>query len=207
MITPTRTQWIWSGVALAVPIVIAIIVLSIPKHGTIPEREQRSLDSMRVTKPAYEASRDTLIQRETVFVRRVDTLVRQAKVAVASAEMAHRQADSLAVIAQRAHDTASTWHAAYTARTLEADSLRSALTLTFAAETTEHHARVLADARADAADMRVTALTSLNERLATDVKNATQCKFLWMRCPSRESVGLTALAVGAIGGYLAHSSP
>lgn len=197
----TRREEITGAIILAALGVVIIAILSMKKPGIIPEREQKSLDSMRITQRAYEISRDTLIQHETVYVRRVDTLMRRVQAATVGADVAHRLADSLAFSAE---DIASQWHAAYTARTVEADSLRSALLLTFAAETTQRHARMLSDARADAADMRVMALNNLSERLAKDVQRATECKFLWMRCPTRASIAVTTLIIGAVGGYTAH---
>jgi hypothetical protein len=197
---PTLSRFSWTAIAVigAVAIISTVIVLSIHHLQPIPQKEQYTIDSLKATQPAYQALRDTLIQRETLYVRRVDTLLVQAKHTIATADTAHRRADSLAVIAQQSHDSSSQWKSAYDARTVEADTLRHALSLSFAAESTEHQARLSADLRATNAEQRLTALNDLSSRLAIDLQRATECKFLWMHCPSRKAVAITTFIGGVV---------
>lgn len=193
----TPRQQLYIGIGGGILTLLMIAVLSWPKHANTPAKDQQTLDSLKITAPIFRAQQDTLVLRETSYVRRVDTLVRYADRLSAVATIIHRTADSLAVIAQHSTDSAHVWHAAYDARTMEADTLRKALVESRDAVETERRARLLADTRANAATQRLTVTEDLNAKLANDIRSASECKFLWMRCPSRPAVLAAGALVGA----------
>lgn len=184
MIGTRQQQWIVGASATAGVLLIAAILLA-HRHGT-PAKDQHTLDSLQITKPIFQANQDSLVKRETLYVRRVDTLRTIVTRLVTTSNELHAQADSFAAVARVASDSAaSKWQMAYTLRTREADTLRAALDTTTKALDAEHQAHLAADLRADNASTRLTASEDLNARLATDIKKASECKILFLRCPSR----------------------
>lgn len=185
------------GLVVATLVAVVIAVLSFPHRNATPKKDQNTLDSLRITHPMFEALRDTLILRETTYVRRVDTLVRYANQLDANASTLHKTADSLAGVARSLPETVTVWRRAYEVRSQEADTLRKALFVTRSALENEQQARAAADLRADATSARLTVSENLNTRLANDIRSASECKFLWMRCPSRPAVFATGAILGA----------
>lgn len=184
-----------------------LLVLSIfgfcrAKPGAVPQKEQHSLDSVTITKPIYQAARDTLVRTETKIVTRVihDTAV--AHRAYDDAAKAQARADSLQAVAARADSSASLWHLVADARTQEAADLHVTVDTLVAALRGEKSARDAADSRSRIDSARAAALDNLSQRLATDVKRASECRVLLiLGCPSRKAsfvVGaLTAVTAGA----------
>jgi hypothetical protein len=178
-------------------LVIAVAVFALcfrpPSPKPIPPKDQHTLDSLAITKPTFDSSIQASVQRETVYVRRVDTL----RTTIVRLE---RKTDTLRVradtLAAAAHDSGS-WHAAYTARTLEADTLRTVVVHLDSALGIEHLARLDADQRGVGLQNRLTVAEGLNQRLAADVKKAAECRVLWMRCPSRTRVAVVSGVLAA----------
>jgi hypothetical protein len=197
MIGTRQQQWIVGASATAGVLLIAAIVLA-HRHGT-PAKDQHTLDSLQITKPIFQATQDSLAKRETTYAQHVDslqTIITQLKT---TSSVQHRRADSLAAIAARSSSSpaqraeefvlddsaASRWHAAYDARTQEAATLRVSLDSSTAQFNAEHQARLAADTRANNAMLRLVPSEDLNTRLAADVKKASECKILFITCPSR----------------------
>jgi hypothetical protein len=185
-------------------IVVIVVALSIPRRKNVPVQDQRALDSLVLSHGTFQASQDTLVLRETTYVRRVDTLVRYVDRLVASSEILHKKADSLAALARVSEDTASRWRSAYDERTREADTLRVALDTAMYALNLERAARLLADTRADNAMTRLGISEGLNTRLAADIKSASECRLLWMRCPSRPVMFAAGVLAGGAVVYVLH---
>lgn len=199
MISRTIARTIAVGVTTLVVIIVVYLSLS-KKHTQVPTREANTLDSLKFTQPTFHAMIDTLVLRETTYVRSVDTLLRTISRFNTTGNVLHTTADSLAALAVTAHhasDSAVYWHRAYDVRTLESDTLRRALSVAITAQQEERLARTAADQRADATQQRLQISETLNARLAQDIGRAIECKFLWMRCPSRKAVLATGILMGA----------
>jgi hypothetical protein len=194
---------IWGITALAV---IIVAVLSWPKRHSsqVPTRDANTLDSLKFTQPTFHVSIDTLVLRETTYVRSADTLLRTIKRLDSSGSILHKSADSLAQLArdaQGASDAALRWQEAYTKRSLESDTLRRALFVAVAAQEQERQARIAADQRANLLQSRLDVSENLNTRLAQDINRAVECKFLWMRCPSRKATMVAGVVIGVAATY------
>jgi hypothetical protein len=192
----------WKNLAIWTPVAALVLYVGFchPKKNPVPPKEQHTIDSLAITQPAFQAHRDTLILRETTYVRASTQEARKATIATHAADSLRTIADAAQARAVAAGDTLSEWRAAALARQQEADTLRSALSTTTHALDLQILARIAADDRATASEQRLTAVQNLSERLARDVQAAGQCRVLFVaRCPSRKAVAVASLAVGSIG--------
>jgi hypothetical protein len=207
---PVLTSYdkIVAAVIIAVILIVVIAIVLAHRRG-IPVKDQHSLDSLAITKPIFNATQDTLVRRETLFVRRVDTLRTVVTRLETASNVLHARADSFATVSRVQSDSAaSKWHIAYDLRTAEVDTLRAALDSSHAQWSAEHQARIAADTRASNATTRLAASEDLNSRLAADIKRASECKVLLWSCPSRTAIAVTGLVLGAAAGYeLSHRAP
>lgn len=154
-----------------------------PTPAPLPVAAQRSLDSLTLTAPLFQAQQRELVAKETVYVARA---VRAEHVATTE----QHAADSLAAVgdsvAKTAPDTATPWFRVAQLRAREADSLRVAVDSLTSSNAAKDSALAAADARAVAAVSRLSASELLNQRLAKDVATAGQCHVLpFVTCPSR----------------------
>jgi len=178
-------------------LVIATLFLAFhrPAPNVIPKREQSSLDSLFTTKPFYEAQRHALVVHETTYVA-------VARRNAATALVAERAADSLndvatawqqAAVAQL--DTSSRWYNVAVARSIENDSLRSAIRSLDASLFAQRLATASADSTILLVEARALALENVNARLAYNVRTAGQCRIAWVvSCPSRKVVAVATAA-------------
>lgn len=194
---------IWLVILLAAAFVLGVYWYLKPEPKPVPRREQRTIDSLAITKPEYTARRDTLVRVETTFVARAEThsresarLERVAAVATARAdslEIRALRADSIERAAQDSSTAASLWHATADARKLEADTLRVAFARKDSAYQSERKARLAAGLRAVNAELRLDASEDLSRRLARDVAKAGQCRVLFVvRCLNRKETAIAA---------------
>ena len=180
-------------------LVIAFFGFCHAKQGTVPQKEQSSLDSAKITKPIYLAARDTLVRTETTYVTKTVHDTAAARVLYVAAGTAQARADSLQTLAQAADSNASLWHGVADARTQEASALHGVVDTLAEALTNEKAARVSADSRSKIDSARAAALDNLSQRLAADVKKASECRVLFViGCPSRKA-SFVAGAVASVG--------
>lgn len=186
-------------VAALLIIVLALVAYCRPKPAPIPRAEQKSLDSLEATKPAFSALRDTLILRETTYVTRSVANRAQAIAATQAADSLRERAIVAQSVAELQRDTSSAWRAVAELRTAESDSLRSANGALVTALSDMNLARSAAASRATAAEARLAASENLNARLADDVRAGDRCRILYVAaCPSRKTVAIGGIIVGAV---------
>lgn len=172
-----------------------------PHPQPIPPKEQATLDSLRITKPAHDSVIHAAAKAETIYVR-------QSRQERGAAIVAARQADSLRRVAiaadaqaQAARDTSSRWYASAQAWHRTADTLAATNVRLANAYSAESTARVAADRQAAERATRETALEDVNARLATDLRRG-DCRVLFLRCPTRREAfvaGLVAVPLVRIG--------
>lgn len=180
-------------------VVLALVAYCRPTPAPIPRAEQKSIDSLEATKPAFSALRDTLILRETTFVARSVANRAQAIAATLAADSLREGAIAAQLVAEAARDTSSAWRTVAELRTAESDSLRSANGALVTALSDMNLARSAAVSRATAAETRLAASENLNARLADDVRAGDRCRILFvMSCPSRRVAAVSGVIVGAV---------
>jgi len=192
------------GAIVAAVVILGVFAFCRHEPTPLPPAEQTSLDSLAASKPDYQAKRDTLVLRETTFVRQS----REDRVRATRAEHA---ADSLRDLANRWQaaaiaqgDTVTAWYAIATVERHEGDSLRAANIALHRAATADSVARSAADARAESAERRLVASDDLNQRLARDLRQASPpCRILWtLGCPSRKTSFVVGVVVASAGAYV-----
>jgi hypothetical protein len=198
-----RAQLIAAAVVAGAAIVI-VFAFCRSSPTPLPEKERASSDSLHATRPDYQATRDTLVVRETTYVH-ASTQDR------ARAAIAEHVADSLRDLSRRWQDaaiaqgdTVSRWYDIARVEQREADSLRSANAELHHATTNDTAAMHAADLRADAAERRLAATDDLRLRLERDLKAASPpCRIAhFFGCPSRKAVFLGGVVLGAAGTYV-----
>lgn len=203
----------WLSIAMAeyfsmgfvVVVVIGVFLLvkgchrepSVPGDKLSPEAKQiiRTLDS---TAASWQREVDSL--RHAVVhdtVRAVVFRTSEAK-SVASAAAIERRADSLAKVAV----TADQWHGAYDARSLEADTLKVALSKADSVAGAERDARVKLGVLYGADTTRRILVERLNADLRTTIDQLEKpCRILWkLGCPSRTSTAGAGILLGLLAG-------
>lgn len=187
-------RWVLIGVAV---LALAaggwfLIRRLLPSNTPGPTKNEKTADSLAATKPAEQALLDSLDARIRSRALVSDRVEAGARVSLERANRSRRVADSLAI--------ARSWQGAYTARTEEADSLRS---------TVARKDTVILALKADTTDLR-SQLGIVNRRLEKteavvvglrwDLQQARKCKIAgFINCPSRiQTVAMTALAYFAI---------
>jgi hypothetical protein len=191
-----RASYTALGIAAAFVILFVFMFCRL-KSNVIPPKDQKTIDSLAITQPTFDSSRQATITNETGNVTQSATNARQARQALRAADSLHR----LAIIAQQradaARDTLSRWFTVATLRGVENDSLRSAnrgLDSALAQQTEATHA---ADRRAALDSARRVALADLSAKLASDVKTAGQCRVAgFISCPTRTATAITFTIVG-----------
>ncbi len=187
----------WFALFGAVVIVVALGYCAGRNGGTIPSKEQRSLDALEFTMPAYQAQRAALVVHETTYVAQSKREATHATATLHAADSIKEQADTLATSSD-AQDTTSVWFTIAQLRELESDSLRAMIRWQASALLHQTLARQAADSEVTLADARADALDNLNHRLARDIVKG-DCRIAWvLACPSRK----TTAVVAVVGTYL-----
>lgn len=204
MQVPSTRTIVWTGVGVAVALVVMVWYhhrsSTAPK---IPPKTQRSIDSLSITKPTFDsmqAAGRLAVVHDTVISVVYRTKVERVAVAAAKIGVV---ADSLAVVAARAGDSSVVWHAAYTARTREADSLMVALAASDSAWMSERRALTEMSTLYARDTLRRHATEKVNEELVTAIGKLQQpCRILpFVPCPSRLVTAAGSAAVAAVVTY------
>lgn len=191
----------------AVAILIAALVVGAglvaycrPTPTPIPRTEQRTIDSLAITKPSFDSTTHALAQRETIFVA-------QSRQNAQIAALVRRTADSLRQVAnvaeasaRAARDTSSRWFRVAQLNRQEADTLRVALDAATIRGNQLDSALVASRERGNLLNARLLSVEDLSHRLAADVAKPDPCRVLFVaRCPSRKTSALlgAAAALGA----------
>lgn len=168
----------------------------------IPKETQETIDSLRVTKPAFDHTQDSIrriVVYDTMQATRAQAAAEKAR---ASAQAQQHRADSLAVVARTSADSATAWHRAYDARTEEAVNLRTAFAEKDSAYRSERHARQALEVNYGADTTRRIAIEKVNKDLLQAIDRLEQpCRVLGpIPCPSRTvaavGTGILGLIVG-----------
>jgi hypothetical protein len=144
----------WKSIAIWTPFVLLVLYVGFcrPKRNPIPSKEQRTIDSLSITKPAFDSTQLARSRAETVYVAQSAHEARRGAQSAGVADSLREIANALQRQAEAEHDTVSTWRAVALAREREADTLRSALSTTARALDLQISARQEADARASASE-------------------------------------------------------
>jgi hypothetical protein len=179
-------------------IVVGLVILFLfmfcrAQPNVVPPKEQKTIDSMGVTKPIYDSTRKENVKAEGASVLRSSTHVRQATTSLHAADSLHALAIVVQRLAEAQHDTASLWHAVAMLKEKENDSLRASNRGLDSALQQQKIATAFADQRAHIDSIRLVASSQLNDRLANDVKTAGQCHFGHglFQCPTRTETAVT----------------
>jgi hypothetical protein len=186
--------------------VIALLLLWVaakscarPDPPLIPAHTQQTLDSLRITAPGFRARQDSVL-RTVIHDTIIETqFVTRAATALGAATTSGRAADSLAILAQRSDSLSLGWRRAYTARTVEADSLRVATRVLDSALMAARDARTGALLLYAADTVRRVAVERVNADLVESLRTAKQpCKFIrLLPCPTRTVTFVIGTALGA----------
>lgn len=183
----------------------AAILIGLTCHrqasSAIPPKVQAELNALKAERPTFLRTIDSLKTSSAAATTRANTSVTQAHTTVINSGVNRRLADSLAVVAaadSSAEASSLQWRHAYTARTLEADSLRVAVALLDSAQAERERARVAISAALAISEARRERSEKVNSDLQKAIARASApCKVLWVvPCVSRT----TAFAVGAVAG-------
>jgi hypothetical protein len=221
LITAGKARLAGVGLILAV---IAAVVLGLawmfsscrPEPGPkIPEKVQRTIDSLNQTKPAFDSVQKAGQQEVARDTTKALTHKRQAAQAEASAQFSKITADSLAATAARAKtadSAAAAWKDAYDARTREAEQWHAAAVRNDSAYQAERDARIAAVKLWVADTLRRHTSEQINSDLQDAIKKLeVPCRvpgtFGKVPCPSRTvTFVVTALAAGTAGALAANAS-
>lgn len=209
-----KTRLAGVGVTLAVIVAVAFGLAYMFRScqpeppPKIPPKTQKSIDSLEITKPAFDSAQHAGQQK----VARDTTVAighkARANEAEASANFTKITADSLAAAATRAknaEDAAAAWKEAFDARTREAEKWHLAAIRNDSAYKAERDARIAAVNLWVTDTLRRHAAEVVNTELRDAIKKLEQpCRvpgtFGKVPCPSRTvTFVLTAVAAGTAG--------
>lgn len=191
--------WREALIALLAGVILvgSLLTCDSSKSG-LSDKSQKTDDSLAITKPAFDSVQLRREQEEAAHVAAAAALEATVRQLTVVAARQRAIADSLA--------RAQNWRAAYLAKSIEADTLRSALDSANARAAREQAARMIADEKANEERIRRIAVEGLNESLKRDVANAANCKvpgtFGLIPCATRTQVAIVSAAAGAGAGYL-----
>lgn len=193
----------WPAISLTVGVAaVALVAFAFcrAKPTPIPTREQHTIDSLAITKPGYQARRDTFVRVESIYVAQSAGNARQARQARHAADSLHALANAAQRVAEAERDTSSRWHDVAVLRGIENDSLRVANTGLDSALAQQIRARTAADARSSADSARLYSSEDLNRRLAIDLQRASPpCRIAWaFKCPTRTQTAVVSLGLGVL---------
>lgn len=202
-----RPDWMPEAISLAMVLLMIVSALLIfrscrrteqTEADKLPPAVVKTMDSLDRTKPEFEARKDSIIRVVVFDTARAVAFRRAEERAKLAASSAERRADSLAKLAT----TAQEWHAAYDARTSEADTLKLALIRADSVSEAERRARVNLSLAYGADTTRRVALEKLTVDLrAAIVKLEKPCRLLGpIPCPSRSASAGLGLLAGALAG-------
>lgn len=195
VLVQARSYWreLLIGLLLLVIVIGSVATCQYSKKG-VSEKNQGTIDSLKLTEPAFDSAQLVTLQQEAEHIAaaaRLEAAVRQL------ATVAARQrgiADSLAH-AQR-------WEAAYYAERRHGDTLQAALDSANARADREQAARKEADLRAARDSSRRVALANLVTGLEKDANKAATCRVaLILPCITRTQAFVGGVVAGAIGTY------
>lgn len=194
----------WRIVLLALVAALALlgVILFARPDPILRPHTQAAVDSLRVSRPAFDSARAALVRAETVYVERVRTIVTTASVDRARADASAIVADSLATLAARALsalDSAALWLGAYTERTAEARQLRAEADTLRGALAVLDSARLVADVRATVEGERRQRTEAVLDSVLVDVGHAGRCRVLrFVPCPTRKQAAGVGAVLGAV---------
>lgn len=186
-------------VAVAIVGVVSVALFARCGHTpAIPEAERHTIDSLAITKPAFDSTQHARAKAETVYVTRATHTVAVAEATARTTDSLRRVAIVSEARAEAEGDTASLWRTAARDWHTTADSaiasrdslrhavgdLRLALDLRGVELTDEHKRRVAGD--------------ELALRLAKEFRHAGECRVLFLTCPSRTRVAVVTAGVTAV---------
>lgn len=198
-VQPSTVGWLVVTGALAA----ALVASHWPRSEAgekVPASIAKTADSLKVTRPAADNRRDSLVRSAAADTMRAVRAERLAKAARDSAERFRKAADSAAALARVYGDSAFLWRDAYENRTAEAGQLRTAL------DSAEAGNRAMTSAAAslrlawlDADARRRQAEEVVIPGLERAIRQLDQpCRIVGpIKCPSRR-VSFVAGAVGAV---------
>ena len=201
-----RPDWMPEAVSLGMVLLIVVSALLIFRScrraedlaDKLPPAVVTRIDSLDRTKPEFQARTDSILRVVIFDTARAVAFRRAEERAKLAASSAERRADSLAKLAT----TAQEWHAAYDARTSEADTLKMALARADSVAEAERSARRSLAVAYEADTLRRVALDHLTQDLRDAIKKLEKpCRVVGpIPCPSRSASAGLALLAGALAG-------
>jgi hypothetical protein len=199
----------FNSVSLSLGVTAILVVATVLIFRGCGTPKQTEADKLP---PAVVKTMDSLAHEQPAFVHRQDSLVKvvvfdtaravayrkaeeRAKMAAASAE---RRADSLGRVATSANE----WHAAYEARSSQADTLKMALARADSVAEAERSARRTLALAYGADTTRRVAVEKLNADLREAIRSLEKpCRIIGpIPCPSRTASAGLGLLAGAVAG-------
>lgn len=168
----------------------------------IPIETQVTIDSLRRTAEAFRRMADSS-QRIIVYDTIRSVVIEKVAIATTKAgEKLGARADSIAAVAR---DSSALWESAYRVRTMEADTLRLAVSQLDTALAFERAARRTLGQVYGADTLRRVAIEHVNADLQDAINHLQQpCKVIGpIPCPSRSVTMVLSLVAGAAVGYIA----
>lgn len=188
------------GTAAAMMAIVVVLAIGLcrGRNTPLPPREQKTIDSLDVTRAPFDSAQLRRAKAETVYIARSAQEAHRGVVSLASADSLRTIANRLQARAEATGDTLSQWRGVAIARKLETDTLREALISTTHALDTQILARLTVDSSLAEEHRRRLAAETLIPRLVADVKGAKGGFF--QRLKDRTGVscgyGVTAAATG-----------
>lgn len=179
--------------SLATIAVVAAVAgrCSAPDPAPLPAKTQARV-TRHVTQTVVDSAETRRLQRvQGHLLAQLQEQSVLAANAIGDADREHRRADSLAAV--------QNWHSAYDARTLEADSLRSAGARKDSALTIAAHERMVSDSVFRITAGHVARSDSLITELLPLAQRRDRCSVFFgaIKCPSRKTVAIGSAIAGA----------
>lgn len=197
------------GISL-IGVVLAVLVAGYlfkscqrPDQPKIPPKIQKTIDSLDTTKPDFDTKQDSLrraVVRDTMAAERYKAASKRFE---AAAGILGARADSLAKVAAGVSDSATAWHKAYDARTLQVGELEKTVAHSDSAYQRERDARLSLSVAYGADTLRRIAVEKLNTGLRKTIDELERpCKFArFIPCPSRTTTAVVSAIGGAVAGH------
>jgi hypothetical protein len=204
----TNVVFLW--LVIAGVSVLAVYAAVRPRSsGTLVSPELRKqIDELNATKTRDARSIDSLKREASAYQERGTVRIEHASAAKTQSKVHAGLADSLAAEARRIEigadslaRSALNFRLAYEERTLEAADLKRGLDSALAAHRDDSTAIALLRGTLVILQQRSTKLEETNAGLQAAIARAEKgCRVLWLKCPSRKTVAVVGVTVGAIGG-------
>jgi hypothetical protein len=191
---------------VALSAILTLSIFGLPHSTPLPREEQKTGDSLVVTKPAFDSTQHATQRAVTTVLTRLVTDSAAVARLRAKADSEHRRADSLASVAsfaRTAADSATAWRQAYEASAREVAVLQAAnktLTEDVAAardSLRESLVRLREGARREADHVNFEARLQ-----RTIAQSSPPCRVaLVLRCPTRKEAFVAGVVVASAGAY------